>query len=205
MVGAHYDTDGPYPGADDNASGVAGLLELARLLAGEPLTRRVELIAFALEEVPSSALPLWGADPRAQLREANAECARCFLSRCSAFSDEPGSQTYPFRPCVFSIRSRQLHRGRRATARRGSRSPDQRSMLSASDLQSPRSTPRLPSRRGSLRPREFWDAGYPAGRVTDRPSPEPAVSHAADTPDTSTRTPREGRGGSPPRSSICVN
>jgi hypothetical protein len=37
VVGAHYDTAGPLPGADDNASGVAGLLELSRLLAENPL------------------------------------------------------------------------------------------------------------------------------------------------------------------------
>ncbi|HSG40870.1 MAG TPA: M28 family peptidase, partial [Thermoanaerobaculia bacterium] len=41
---------GPNPGADDNASGTAGLLELARLLDGRPLAHRVELVAYANEE-----------------------------------------------------------------------------------------------------------------------------------------------------------
>jgi hypothetical protein len=55
VVGAHYDAFGMFgsnPGADDNASGTAGLLELARLLRGQPLARRVDLVAFTLEEPP---------------------------------------------------------------------------------------------------------------------------------------------------------
>src|SRR3954454_12925385 len=47
VVGAHYDVFGdfgPNPGADDNASGTAGLLEIARLLDGRALPVRVELV-----------------------------------------------------------------------------------------------------------------------------------------------------------------
>src|SRR5262249_23192393 len=46
LVGAHYDAAGPLPGADDNASGVAGLLELARALGGGPPGARGGLAAF---------------------------------------------------------------------------------------------------------------------------------------------------------------
>ena len=52
VVGAHYDVCGPHPGADDNASGVAGLLELARLLDAQELASPVELVAFSTEEPP---------------------------------------------------------------------------------------------------------------------------------------------------------
>jgi Zn-dependent M28 family amino/carboxypeptidase len=55
VVGAHYDTfgdGGKNPGADDNTSGVAGLLELARLLTDRPLPNAVELVAFTGEEPP---------------------------------------------------------------------------------------------------------------------------------------------------------
>jgi Zn-dependent M28 family amino/carboxypeptidase len=55
IVGAHYDAfcEGDvFPGADDNASGVAGILELARLLSREKLTRPVVLVAFSTEEPP---------------------------------------------------------------------------------------------------------------------------------------------------------
>src|SRR5215218_1891126 len=44
VIGAHYDSCGDTPGADDNASGVAGLLELARLLAAKPPAHAVELV-----------------------------------------------------------------------------------------------------------------------------------------------------------------
>ena len=50
IVGAHYDAFGELPGADDNASGVAGLIELAHLLGDTRLERRVDLVAFTLEE-----------------------------------------------------------------------------------------------------------------------------------------------------------
>jgi hypothetical protein len=55
VVGAHYDafgSTGPMAGADDDASGVAGLLELGRLLGRRPPALRVELVAFANEEPP---------------------------------------------------------------------------------------------------------------------------------------------------------
>ena len=50
VVGAHYDAFGEYPGADDNASGVAALIEVARLLAKETLPLGVDLIAYSVEE-----------------------------------------------------------------------------------------------------------------------------------------------------------
>lgn len=50
VVGAHYDAFSEYPAADDNASGVAVLIEVARLLARESLPLGVDLVAFSLEE-----------------------------------------------------------------------------------------------------------------------------------------------------------
>ena len=52
IVGAHYDVCGNQQGADDNASGTTGLLELARLLQHEKLNVRIELVAYTLEEPP---------------------------------------------------------------------------------------------------------------------------------------------------------
>jgi hypothetical protein len=49
VVGAHYDSYHEYPAADDNASGVAGLIELARLLAQTKLGLQVDLVAYTLE------------------------------------------------------------------------------------------------------------------------------------------------------------
>jgi len=50
VIGAHYDVRGPYPGADDNASGTAALLELARVLRGADLRTRVLLAFYSNEE-----------------------------------------------------------------------------------------------------------------------------------------------------------
>jgi hypothetical protein len=52
VVGAHYDAFSSLPGADDNASGTAGLLELARLLGRNPPKTPVALVAYANEEPP---------------------------------------------------------------------------------------------------------------------------------------------------------
>lgn len=50
VLGAHFDTVAGTPGADDNASSVAAVLEAARILAGQPLARTVHFVFFALEE-----------------------------------------------------------------------------------------------------------------------------------------------------------
>jgi hypothetical protein len=52
IVGAHYDTVEGSPGADDNASGVAVLLELARLHAETRFRKTMRFVAFTLEEPP---------------------------------------------------------------------------------------------------------------------------------------------------------
>ncbi len=54
ILGAHYDSCGPFPGADDNASGVAVLLELARLIRQNKskLPYGIDLVAYTLEEPP---------------------------------------------------------------------------------------------------------------------------------------------------------
>lgn len=62
IVGAHYDVCGDQPGADDNGSGVAAILELARLLSGlkPPLKKRIDLVAYSLEEPPFFRTPYMG-------------------------------------------------------------------------------------------------------------------------------------------------
>ncbi len=52
IVGAHYDAFGEYPGTDDNASGTAGLLELAHVLAARNVETPVEIVAYSTEEPP---------------------------------------------------------------------------------------------------------------------------------------------------------
>src|SRR5690606_38006008 len=62
VIGAHYDVAGSGPGADDNASGVAGLLELARLVGQHrpQLGYQLEFVAYTLEEPPHFNKPTMG-------------------------------------------------------------------------------------------------------------------------------------------------
>jgi Zn-dependent M28 family amino/carboxypeptidase len=91
VVGAHYDTVPGSPGADDNASGVAVLIELARL--GLP----VRCVAFANEELPYSHGEEMGSFVFARrARERGERIAGMFsLEMLGCYSDAPGSQRYP--------------------------------------------------------------------------------------------------------------
>jgi len=97
VVGAHYDVAGPYPGADDNASGVAGVLELARILEGEDLAMQLELVSWPLEEPPYFYTRKMGSFVHARsLRDRGIRVrAMLALEMIGYFSDEPGSQRYP--------------------------------------------------------------------------------------------------------------
>jgi hypothetical protein len=99
VLGAHYDVCGDQPGADDNASGVAGLLEVARLLKvlAPTLKRPVELVAYTLEEPPNFATKTMGSYVHAKaLVDAKVRVrAMLCLEMIGYFSDAPGSQTYP--------------------------------------------------------------------------------------------------------------
>lgn len=113
VIGTHYDShDGgegdATPGADDNASGVAGLLELARLLARDPPPRPVELVAYTLEEPPYFRSADMGSAVHAQSLRAAGREPRLMLAleMIGTFSDEPGSQRYPVpgMPLVYGDR-----------------------------------------------------------------------------------------------------
>jgi len=97
VVGAHYDTAGARPGADDNGSGVAGLLELARLLGAEAPASTVELVAYTLEEPPTFRTERMGSHVHAAaLAQAGTRVrAMVALEMIGFFSDAPGSQRYP--------------------------------------------------------------------------------------------------------------
>jgi len=97
VIGAHYDTAGSIPGADDNASGVAGLLEMARLLGAEHLPMRTDLVAYTLEEPPYFRTPLMGSAVHAHYLKANNVRLRAMISleMIGYFSDEDGSQDFP--------------------------------------------------------------------------------------------------------------
>ena len=92
IVGAHYDAFGGLPGADDNASGVAGLLELARLLGEAAPALDVELVAYALEEPPWFGTEAMGSRHHAAASDAELTIV---LEMIGYYDDAPGSQHYP--------------------------------------------------------------------------------------------------------------
>ena len=96
VVGAHYDTVSRSPGADDNASGVAGLLELAGLLGDNP-PAGLRLVAFCPEEPPAYRTNKMGSYVYARsLKDAGTEVGGMIcLEMIGYFSDRPKSQSYP--------------------------------------------------------------------------------------------------------------
>jgi Zn-dependent M28 family amino/carboxypeptidase len=97
IVGAHYDTVPETPGADDNASGVAGMLGLAHSLAGSPLPRTVRFVAFGLEEPPAFQTSRMGSYQYAQSLAGAGDriLGMICLEMIGFFSDQPCSQSYP--------------------------------------------------------------------------------------------------------------
>lgn len=95
VVGAHYDTVPGSPGADDNASAVAALIELAGLLGRERLP--IRFVAFANEELPYFMGPDMGSWVSAKRSRDRGEklCAMLSLEMLGYYRDEPGSQRYP--------------------------------------------------------------------------------------------------------------
>lgn len=98
VVGAHYDSAGIAPGANDNGSGVAALIELARLLKSyTPKRHRLRLVFFVNEEMPHFGTETMGSVQFARYVIAR-ETVRGMISleTIGAFSEQPGSQAFPF-------------------------------------------------------------------------------------------------------------
>jgi len=107
VIGAHYDTFEETPGADDNGSAVAVLLCLGRLLSLEKeLPYSIELVFYACEEPPYFGTEGMGSYHHAQkCTKENTELMIC-LEMVGFFSDEKGSQDYPFLPLKWIYGSR---------------------------------------------------------------------------------------------------
>ncbi|MDP2943678.1 MAG: M20/M25/M40 family metallo-hydrolase, partial [Candidatus Omnitrophota bacterium] len=97
IICAHYDSVVGSPGADDNASGIAGLLELARILSQEELNRTIKFIAFTNEEPPFFMTRDMGSFRYAQEAKKKGEdiLGVLCLESIGYYSDKKGSQSYP--------------------------------------------------------------------------------------------------------------
>jgi hypothetical protein len=97
VIGAHYDARINTPGADDNASGISGLVELGYLIGKEKLNTGIELVAYTLEEPPFFGTEDMGSAHHARLlhdRNINVKCMIA-LEMIGYFSSVSGSQSYP--------------------------------------------------------------------------------------------------------------
>jgi Zn-dependent M28 family amino/carboxypeptidase len=171
VIGAHYDSEEECPGADDNASGVAAMLELARLCAGHPLGRTVRFVAFYDEEdfgERPMGSRLYAADARR--RQENIVGMIC-LETIGYYSDVPKGQHYPLLFRVFypgyptapnfisfigNRASRDLVRQAVASFRARARLPSEAFIA-----------PWFVSDAGRSDHASFWKEGFPGLMVTD--------------------------------------
>lgn len=191
VIGAHYDVCDDLPGADDNASGTAGLLELARMLAPiqDKLTRPVILVAYTLEEPPNFRAPTMGSVFHAKSMKEAGRTIKLMLSieMIGYFKDEPDSQKYPLPafkllyPTVGNFisiigRPNEFWIMRQAKA----------IFMSATDI--PTYTANVPAAVPGVDYSDhlsYWNLGYPAVMVTDTAFMRNENYHkATDLPDT---------------------
>lgn len=171
VVGAHYDTVVGTPGADDNASGIAVLLELARLCASSPTSLPVRFAAFSLEEPPVFMTRHMGSYIYARsLKDEGVDVIGMMsLEMVGYYTDREGSQIYPvpllrpfypdrgnFIAFVGNLASRRFTKKFRDAFRAASSLPAE--TLNAPSL--------LPGVDFSDH-RNFWKFGFPAFMVTD--------------------------------------
>lgn len=97
VIGAHYDVCGKQEGADDNASGVVGVLELAKGLKGKTLHHNYQLVAYTLEEPPYFRSEKMGSYVHAKsLHDSDKEVyGMLSVEMIAYFSEEKNSQSYP--------------------------------------------------------------------------------------------------------------
>jgi len=172
VLGAHYDTVPDTPGADDNASGVAGLLELARLLKDSTTKRPVKFVAFANEEPPYFYTSRMGSRHYASvLKQQGKRVLVMFSLEMIGYAGERFGQMYPFLflrqlmgypnygnfiGLVGNLRSMRLVKFVRQAMRRGS-------SIGIESLSGPGFLPPLFLSDHS----SFWRYRYPALMVTD--------------------------------------
>ena len=170
VVGAHYDSIEGTVGANDNASGTAGLLALACLLAGQTFERELRFVAFVNEEPPFFQTPAMGSMVYASQSRRNGEkiVAMVALDGIGYYSDTKKSQNYPFPLNLFypsqgnfiafgsNIANIRLLRKTVASFRRNSAFPSQGGAM-------PGFIPEV----GWSDHWAFWQHGYPGVMVTD--------------------------------------
>ncbi len=190
VVGAHFDSTPHTPGADDNASAVAVMLEAARLLAGWLPAATIEFVGFNLEEIQQLVPPIYRVGSLAYVRRLKAEGRRVAGALVLEMVGFTGPrQTVP--AAVQLVKRIPATGDFLAAVGDGRSGPLLEAMERAARDVMPLVTLGVPL-RGWLVPdtrrsdnARFWDAGYPALMVTDTADlRNPHYHRATDTPDT---------------------
>ncbi len=171
VIGAHYDTYGPLPGADDNASGVAGLIELAQLLGKTELPMQVELVAYTLEEPPFFRTEAMGSAVHAAALKQQEVAVRAMFSleMIGYFSDEPDSQKFPnpilklFYPPQGNFITVVGNFGQIGLVRKVKRAMRSTTLLPVHSITAPGWLPGIDFSDHL----KYWQQGYPAVMITD--------------------------------------
>jgi hypothetical protein len=188
LVGAHYDSVLGAPGANDNGSGVAAVLALARRFAGRPARQTLRFVAFVNEEPPYFQTPQMGSFVYAQRCQKRGDqiSAMISLETIGYFSDAPGSQSYPipgigaFYPTTGNFIGFVGNVGSRALVRRVIALFRQHAQVPSQGAAFPAFVPGVAwSDQWS-----FWQHGYPGIMITDTaPFRYPHYHAPTDTPD----------------------
>jgi Zn-dependent M28 family amino/carboxypeptidase len=170
LLGAHYDTVRNSPGANDNATGVAALLELSRLFATIDPELTIRFVAFVNEEAPFFANHQQGSMVYARAAKKRGDKIELMasLETIGSYFDAPGTQTYPplfnlfypdkgnFIGFVSNFRSGRAMKRLASAFRNNSNFP----------LETTTTFPFIPG-IGWSDHRSFWLEGYPAIMITD--------------------------------------
>ncbi len=192
IIGAHYDTVEISPGADDNASAVAVMLEVARLLRNRSFERTVRFVGFTCEEPPYFYTGDMGSHVYARTCRERGEriAGMVSLEMLGYFADQPDTQQIPpgiprllrwafpgrgtFLAAVGNLQSWRLAWSFRRGFKQAVRFP-----LYSVVLPEALSAIRLSDNSS------FWDQGYPALMITDTSFlRNPHYHLPSDTPDT---------------------
>jgi Zn-dependent M28 family amino/carboxypeptidase len=189
VIGAHYDSVSGCPGANDNASGVAALIELARIVRPDTGRRTIRFVAFANEEPPFFMTDAMGSVVYARACRARGEriVGMFSLETIGYYTSDRGSQQYPgpalfhrlypdtgnFIGFVSNFASRRLMREAGREFRR-------RTTFPSEGVAAPAGVPGI----GWSDHWSFWQQGYPAVMITDTaPYRYPHYHQVSDTPD----------------------
>lgn len=171
IIGAHYDVCGNQEGADDNASGIIGLLEIARMLRESKQKKNIELVAYTLEEPPYFRTEYMGSFIHAQsLKRSNAKISGMIcLEMIGYFKEEKHTQDYPlgFLKLFYGSRGNYItvvnKFGKGKTARKFTKRMDHFAKLPVKKFNGPKSLTGIDFSDHL----NYWKMGFSACMVTD--------------------------------------